>query len=80
MVSFTECVIVETELKFNRKLQEANVDRSKGGGNFELVSQDDRNAQSSRIYDDIHSHNRSSIDEDGSHVGRHSKINAGFDG
>ena len=32
VVSFIERVIVETELKFNRKLQEANVDRSKGGG------------------------------------------------
>ena len=32
VVGFTECVNVETELKFNTKLQEANVDRSKGGG------------------------------------------------
>ena len=48
MVKFYERMIVETELKFNRKLQEANVDRSKGDANFKLVDQDGWSVQSSR--------------------------------
>ena len=32
VTEFSECEIVETEPRFNRKLQEANVDRSEGDG------------------------------------------------
>ena len=32
VVDFSECVIVERELRFDRKLQAANVDRTEGDG------------------------------------------------
>ena len=32
VVDFSKCVIVEIELRFDRKLQEANVDWTKGDG------------------------------------------------
>ena len=35
VVEFSERAIVKTELRFNRKLQEANVDRSEGDGKLQ---------------------------------------------
>ena len=32
VVYYSKCAIVETELRFDRKLQEANIDQSEGDG------------------------------------------------
>ena len=61
MVRFSEHAIVETDLRFDRKLLEANVDRSEGDTNFKLVDQDGWSVQSGCKYNDICSHDRSSV-------------------
>ena len=69
----------ETELRFDRKLQQANIDQSKGDGKL-LASRPRWQELSEQLqiqmYDDI----RIQIDEDDDYVGRHTKVNAGFDG
>ena len=49
--------------------------------NFKLVNEDGRNFQSHCKYNDIRSHDRLSIiNEDDGYTGRHTKVNARFDG
>ena len=61
VVEFSESAIVETELRFDRKLQEANVDQSEGDGELPSYMYSTNMAGTFRaaantLYDDICSH------------------------